>query len=308
MTEPRLTVILCNYNHAQYLPESLAAICGQSRRPDEFIVVDDGSSDQSADIISRFAERFPFVDMIRNTANQGVVKSGNHALSRATGDYVAWFSADDIVLPGMFADVVEAIRRSPEVGVVATETIIEPDGDQGNSRTYNFNLADGKVFLSPENFVGENKGRYLWLASSGLFVRRDALLEAGGWREELDWFCDWFAVYVIAMRHGAACISKPYSVIRDRPESYGSLAKNDPKRRDPVIRGFFDLLRSPEFSDARRLLRQAPMMLIGSLEKPLFGHLWKRPADWDLLWSALLANALYHIDLKRRIMSGRPPP
>ena len=60
MNELRISVAMCTYNGARFLSEQLDSIAAQTRPPDEFVVCDDGSSDESADVVKTFAHRAPF--------------------------------------------------------------------------------------------------------------------------------------------------------------------------------------------------------------------------------------------------------
>jgi hypothetical protein len=78
-----VSVLLCNYNDGRYLPDSLGAICNQTSAPDEVILLDDGSNDNSLEIMESFAERHPFVRVLKNETNRGVAYSINRLLSEA---------------------------------------------------------------------------------------------------------------------------------------------------------------------------------------------------------------------------------
>ena len=162
--------------------------------------------------------------------------------------------------------------------------------------------------MSPEALVAINRRKYLWLAAASAFVRRDSLLAIGGWREDLDWFVDWFAVYVIALREGVAYISAPHSLIRERDDSFGRIAMKDPALRDPVIRRFLSVLRQPAFREVRSRFRRGPLMLTYALGNPLFRILCSKPADWDLLWAASSRHILHRAAMILRARRDLPPP
>jgi glycosyltransferase involved in cell wall biosynthesis len=61
-----VAVVLCNYNHAKYLPDSLGHICAQTRPADQIVVIDDGSTDRSWDIIQKFARECPNLEAHAN--------------------------------------------------------------------------------------------------------------------------------------------------------------------------------------------------------------------------------------------------
>ena len=96
-TLPSLSVVLPNFNHAQHLPASLAAILSQSLPALEIIVIDDCSTDNSVEVIQSFAAKHSTIRFIRNEVNQGVVWNMNHGLKLARGDYVVFPAADDQV-------------------------------------------------------------------------------------------------------------------------------------------------------------------------------------------------------------------
>lgn len=286
MSEPLLTVILCVYNDAAYLRRSLQSILGQALGPDQLILVDDASTDGSLDIAREFAARHPCVEIVRNSRNLGALASGAAALDRAKGAYVAWWSADDVVFDGIFAWAREAARNCPEAGVLATETEVADEHGR-DMYSHTFALERAHAFLSPGDFAAANRRRYVWIASSGAFLRRDALLGTGGWRSELDWFADWFAAYAVALRHGVVLIGRVGSRVSKRPDSYGAQARGDPRRRNAAIRAFFDLLRQERHRDLRRGFEAGPLMLSYALGSSLFGALSRRPEDWNMLVSVV---------------------
>ena len=289
---PRFSIILCNHNHEEFLRQSLPAILGQLRSQDELLLVEDGSTDHSLAVMRELTADRENVRILVNERNVGVVRSGNRALHCASGDFVAWWGADDLVLDGFLEITAQALRQYPDAAVVASETIVETrsSGATATRKTYGFDLGPGG-FLPPERFVAENRKRYMWLASSGLFVRREALQSLGGWREDLDWLCDWFSVYVISLRLGVAYVGTPCSIIREGADSYGKLAAHRSISRGPVVDRFFDLLATPEYADVRSKLRSAPLILSHAFGDRLFRDLARRVRDWDLMFAAAWAVA-----------------
>ena len=83
-----VAVVLCNYNHAKYLPDSLGHICRQTRRADQIVVIDDGSTDDSWDIIQSFASDHPNLEARANGRNLGLEASIAKALQMVRCDYL----------------------------------------------------------------------------------------------------------------------------------------------------------------------------------------------------------------------------
>src|SRR2546428_12986239 len=100
MSSPTVSVIVPNFNHAEYLPRCLTALIEQSVLPQEIIVIDDASTDDSAQIAREFARRHPIIEVHQNARNHGVVYGANLGLRIARGDYVLFAAAEDYCLPG----------------------------------------------------------------------------------------------------------------------------------------------------------------------------------------------------------------
>jgi glycosyltransferase involved in cell wall biosynthesis len=94
-------IIIPCYNAAKFLPATIASVSGQTRPPQEIILVDDGSIDESAEVTARIA---PFVRIIRQ-ANQGESVARKVGLRAATSDYVPFLDADDLLAPGLLRSI-----------------------------------------------------------------------------------------------------------------------------------------------------------------------------------------------------------
>ena len=117
-----ISVALCTYNGAAYLPDLLASIAAQRRLPDELVVRDDASEDDTPAVIEAFAARAPFpVRFERNANRLGSTRNFDGAIAACTGDFIALCDQDDV----WRADKLEAVERrfheSPDVGLVFSD-------------------------------------------------------------------------------------------------------------------------------------------------------------------------------------------
>ena len=113
---PKLSVIMPAYNAEKYIGEAIESILNQTFTDFEFIIIDDGSSDHTADIIKGFHdERIRF---IQNEKNSGVANTLNKGLELSQGEYIARMDADDISLPARFEKQVAFMEANPDVAVV----------------------------------------------------------------------------------------------------------------------------------------------------------------------------------------------
>jgi glycosyltransferase involved in cell wall biosynthesis len=105
---PLVSILIPAYNAEDWIADTIRSALGQTWAGKEIIVVDDGSSDQTAAVARRFASRGVAVV---TQANQGAAAARNHALSLSRGDYIQWLDADDILAPDKVAWQVEALDR-----------------------------------------------------------------------------------------------------------------------------------------------------------------------------------------------------
>ncbi|MFF4614936.1 glycosyltransferase family 2 protein [Nonomuraea jabiensis] len=104
-----LSVVVPVLNGERYIADALSSLCRNARHDFEFIVVNDGSTDATGDIVDDFTRELPGLTMLRNPAPVGLADARNTGLSAASGRYVTFMDADDWLAPGYLARLVEAI-------------------------------------------------------------------------------------------------------------------------------------------------------------------------------------------------------
>ena len=108
---PVLTVITPAYNRADFLPETIASVLGQEFGDFEYLILDDGSSDGTAEVVARHAD--PRIRFSRH-ANMGETRTVNRALRQARGDFIAIVNSDDPAVPGAFGRLLGVLHAAPE--------------------------------------------------------------------------------------------------------------------------------------------------------------------------------------------------
>jgi glycosyltransferase involved in cell wall biosynthesis len=128
---PVVSVLMPVYNAERYLKKSLDSICVQTFHEFEFIIVDDGSTDGSYQVLKRYEQLDARIRLFRNETNIGVSQSLNRGLEMATGRYIARMDADDICLPERFAKQVAYLDAQPScVAVGANGWFIDGEGER----------------------------------------------------------------------------------------------------------------------------------------------------------------------------------
>jgi glycosyltransferase involved in cell wall biosynthesis len=118
----QISVIVPCYNHGRYLPEAVASVVAQTVGDWELIIVDDGSTDDSAAVAERLIASYPSRPMrLLRQANQGLSASRNNGIRAARGSYILPLDADDQIEPDMLAATLALLERRPEVGFVYTD-------------------------------------------------------------------------------------------------------------------------------------------------------------------------------------------
>jgi len=131
---PTLTVLMPVYNGEKYLRESIESILEQTFTDFDFLIVDDGSTDNSALIINSYNDTR--IKYLKNEKNLGIVHSLNRGLDLATGDYIARMDCDDISLPNRLEKQVLFMEGNPDIGI--SGTWVQIFGEQSNNAVWKY--------------------------------------------------------------------------------------------------------------------------------------------------------------------------
>lgn len=199
----KLTAILPNYNHAEYLPHALNALLAQTRPADELIVIDDASTDNSVTILEDYVRRYPNIRLVRNADNLGTARNMNRGLEMAAGDVVYFAAADDVAYRSLFETGMALLESCPDAALFSARCeIIDRSGQVTESLPTPMPLAD-TGFIAPDRVIKELLRDDSWFVGCTTLYRRARLIEAGGFSPELGAFCDGYASRLLALKHGA---------------------------------------------------------------------------------------------------------
>ena len=177
-TAPAISVIMSVHNGEEFLAEAVESILGQTFGNFEFIIINDGSSDRSGEILEGFAKKDGRIKLIEQE-NLGLTKSLNKGLNRAKGKYIARMDADDIALPERFAQQTAYLDAHPECVALGSKILfIDPFG---------LPLWESKHELSHDGIDAQLlTGSGSAISHPAVTIRGDALKAVGGYREHLD--------------------------------------------------------------------------------------------------------------------------
>jgi glycosyltransferase involved in cell wall biosynthesis len=161
-----LSVALCSYNGSKYLPDQLESIARQTHLPDELVIVDDNSIDNTIDIVNDFKKNVDIpVHVTINQINLGVTKNFEKAIGLCSGDIIFLSDQDDVWHPDKVELVLAEFSKSPQVGLVFSDADIVDENlhssnyrlweHVGFSRVKQLEAANGDLFnlLLNKNYV-----------------------------------------------------------------------------------------------------------------------------------------------------------
>lgn len=169
ISQPVVSVVIPTYNRANYICETIDSVLAQDYPAKEIIVVDDGSSDNTAAVLQQYGNRIQYV----HHPNQGEAISVNRGWNMASGKYVSIVSSDDPVLPGWLSACVSFMEKNPAVLVGYPDWImIDDDGNE---------LQEIKVF---DYSIDKLLGWWHCVPGSGTLIRREAFADITNLRDQ----------------------------------------------------------------------------------------------------------------------------
>jgi glycosyltransferase involved in cell wall biosynthesis len=166
---PYVSILMTVYNGMPYLPLAVNSALGQSLRDVRFVIVNDGSTDDTANYLARITD--PRVVVLYQT-NQGTGAAANHGLAHCNTEFVARMDSDDISLPTRLATQLDFLRANPKVGLVGTQ--VAPMGKKRSGGSLRLPLSHSDINSA---LLAGRHG----LAHSSIMFRTELLRRIGGY-------------------------------------------------------------------------------------------------------------------------------
>lgn len=225
---PRVSVIIPTYNCSQFIICALQSAFAQSYNDYEVIVADDGSTDNTCVLIEQFNK--PIIYIFQ--PNRGLSAARNLALSKASGEFVAYLDADDMWYPQKLERQIEFLDAHPECGLVHSDASII---DEEDSVIYqNFN-SEKQRFI-PQGFCARDLLEYSTIIVPTVVERRCCVAKLGGFDERLRSVEDYLHWIQLTLDgYAIGYIDDALAMYRWRT---GSLSKNEIKMAEAMIQVF----------------------------------------------------------------------
>jgi glycosyltransferase involved in cell wall biosynthesis len=180
---PRVSVICVCHQHARFIREALQSVMDQTYPHVELIVVDDGSTDGSVEVINDFLQACPHIQLIKNDQPLGYCRAFNVGWRLATGDWVIDLAGDDVLLPQRIERGVAVFQAIGQTGIQFSDaSYINGSGETLSRHSDRFPHAQ-----VPQGFVFTDVLRRYFICSPTMMISRQVLIALNGYDETLSY-------------------------------------------------------------------------------------------------------------------------
>jgi glycosyltransferase involved in cell wall biosynthesis len=240
---PRVSAIIIVLNGEDYIAEAIDSVLAQDFRDWELMVVDDGSTDRTREIVQAFADQHP--DRIRllrhpDHANHGMSATRNLGIDYADGEFVAFLDADDVWTQAKLGEQVAILDRHSDAAMVYGRTLIWNSWDRSASAAdhcYELGVAPDTAHAPPLLFFQLLENVHQTPTTCNAMIRRQALLAVGGFDPSFrDMFEDQVVFAKLLLQYPAYVSGECWAKYRQHGASASMLGQNARRVRSAHLR------------------------------------------------------------------------
>lgn len=215
---PLVSIIIPTYNHAQFLPDAVESVLSQTYSNWECIIVDDGSTDNTEEIVQNYLNRDTRIKYLSLTRNRGLSAARNVGIKESEGKYLVFLDADDYISPTKIEKEVKVLENHPEVGWVYEKSlIIDEKSKQVIQRLPEMALKpnekppEGRIFYK---LLGRNL-----MPVNAVMIEKKIVESVGLFDESLKSYEDWDLWLRVAVKYDIKFLNDTLAFVRFRPHS-----------------------------------------------------------------------------------------
>jgi glycosyltransferase involved in cell wall biosynthesis len=285
----KVDVIIPAFNAANYLPAALESVFSQTFDDWQILIVDDGSTDNTAEMVAPFLDRFGSKIRFIKQNNRGVSAARNTAIQASTAEFLALLDADDLWLPCRLSESLKILAERPQAGLAyGLVTHIDAEGRLGETFEGNRRYAEGHI--APHIYM-----RKVEMPCATVTLRRRCIDEVGIFDEAMRATEDRDLWLRIALRYEVAFVPKVLAYYRVSPNS----ASADPQL---MLKGQLRFINKHYGSEGCGL--RSRQIAWARVYKQQAEDLKRRNRPWNALMSSLRAVALYPLDMDNPRTAG----
>lgn len=254
------SICIPNYNNAEYLLRKIPQCLAQTFMPEEILIIDDGSTDNSREVIEKFAQENACIRVIIHPKNLGVNAAVETILKNAKSDFIVLSAADDLLSPDFGEQMMRILTEYPTAGLAFSDPaeVIEYTEKK---REVPLNLSSDARYFTPQQFSDLLAANYFSLPSHASIFRRQALLDFGGFNPELQWCADWVVGYALAFTHGVCYVPKTLAYFTVRDDSISGIGRINPEKQKNLVRIMLNKLRGHPYDPVRTYFRSSALLI-----------------------------------------------
>ena len=219
----KVSIITASYNYAQYLEEAIGSVISQAYGDWELIIVDDGSSDNSLEIINSFCDKDSRIKLFQHEGaeNKGLKETLQLGLKNSSGDWVCFLESDDVLKPQYLERKIEAIEKNPEAGLIfnKAEFLCESDNAQKKAQIFAKRQDELGKFAPSLNMFKDFAVFNPVLTFSCVMVKKD-LIDCANFDVKNEKFLDWWLWIHLAHENKFVYVDEDLTIWRLHDSSY----------------------------------------------------------------------------------------
>lgn len=287
-----ISAVTSVYNQQDTIKQTIESVIAVGNSIDEYLLLDDCSTDGTLKILEDYAARYPFIKLLRNEKNMGAIYSFRRIFSESKGDYVLGIAGDDYLLPDGMKKLINYAKGTPGYGLYFGNYYVDMM-DEGSRMIFSdYRISETGKCFSAQEIGNAIQGR--GIQSCGILIDKRYISDPKIYLDDLRWIADTMATYIIAFRYGAGYVPDATVVIRVYEGNFSSQSGKWELQK-VVLYKIMSFLKTQEYYDIyqqmvkyRLFLRDMPRLLLFT------------PSLWDIytfkiIYDTIPANKVYNI-------------
>ena len=294
---PLVTIGVPNYNYAHFIVSTLESVAQQDYANIELVIIDDCSTDNSIGVIETWIENYSGnirPTFIKNNINQGLTANCNLILKNASGKYIQFLDADDLILPGKIKTQVAQMEVLKTAAFIYSDVFVIDEKDEIIENSYLNRIGYNKSIM-PSGEIQEQLFDFNFIPLPSVLVRTAYIHEASGFDETLG-VQDYYLWLKITEKHKVIYMPESTAMYRVHPHSMSNSRSTNPKSVDSIL-----TINYRYYKNANELIRKKIKRTVHNSAAHLYKLKYPTAKKWlkvDFLLNPGIKTALYYLGIK----------
>lgn len=211
---PRVSIVMPTYNCAAYIPESIQSVLNQDFQDFELIIVDDGSTDDTENIVSYFEDVLKDRLIYIKTENQGASQARNTALKSCRGEFIAFLDADDIWMSKKLSTQLKVFEQFSDIALVFSDALIVDASGKSFNKNY---IKPWEINLPAREIYGQILAKRNFIPFSTIITKKSIINDIGVFDDAFKSSQDTDWLLRIAVKYEIKAVNETLSHYRVHP-------------------------------------------------------------------------------------------